>query len=248
MQVAETPPASAPVDKSGERIKAMFAGVARRYDLLNHLLSLNIDKRWRRAVLDRAPAAGSDPILDVCTGTGDLAIGYARRVGGAAPVVGADFCKPMLDIARQKSAAAQLAIEWIEADAQALPFEDNHFQIVTVAFGLRNVADTAAGIREMIRVAKPGGRIVILEFSKPTAPVLKHLYLWYFRTVLPRLGQAVSGSDDAAYRYLPESVLQFPDGMAMCNLLVEHGLCEVSHRPLTFGIATLYIGRKPPTV
>lgn len=226
----------------------MFAGIAGRYDFLNHLLSLNIDRHWRRFTIRQTPIRGADPILDVCTGTGDLALGYARLAKGSAPVIGTDFCAPMLDIARKKSAAANLDIEWIEADAQALPFEANRFQIVTVAFGLRNVADTAAGIDEMIRVAKPGGRVAILEFSKPTAPGLRQLYLWYFRSVLPRLGQAISKSGDDAYRYLPESVLQFPDGQAMVDLLTARGLTEVRRWPLTLGIATLYIGVKPAEV
>lgn len=233
------------VDKSGERIKSMFAGVAKRYDLLNHLLSLNIDRYWRRFTLRKVAAVGNDPILDVCTGTGDLALGYAKQTSAnKTRVIGADFCAPMLEVAREKSQSSQLNVEWIEADAQQLPFADNTFQIVSVAFGLRNVADTNAGIREMIRVAKPGGRVAILEFSRPRIFGLRQLYLWYFRTVLPRVGQTISKSPDAAYNYLPQSVLQFPDGVEMVELLQSHGLKSVECFPLTFGVATLYVGMK----
>lgn len=239
-------PASPPaVDKRGERVRAMFAGVARRYDLLNHLLSLNIDRCWRRFALRTVPPEGSAPILDVCTGTGDLALGYDRLA--AAKVIGADFCPEMLEIARQKNARQNRNVEFLEADAQNLPFDDDTFQIVSAAFGLRNVADTRAGLSEMIRVARPGGRVAILEFSRPRTPILRWLYLAYFRHLLPRIGKSVSKSSGDAYEYLPASVLAFPDGEEMVNLLREMGLVDVRSHPLTFGIATLYVGRKPQT-
>lgn len=236
---------SAPVDKRGERVKEMFAGVAPRYDLLNHLLSMNIDRSWRTFTIKTVPISGNAPILDVCTGTGDLALGYAAQAKEVTRVIGVDFCPPMLERARAKAQKAGLNVEFLEADAMALPFPDNQFQIVSVAFGLRNVADTRAGLREMIRVAQPGGRVAILEFSKPNNVLLRWMYLAYFKYLLPWVGQAVSRNAHAAYHYLPASVLQFPCGNAMVELLQEMGLHSVKFIPLTFGIATLYIGNKP---
>ena len=233
----------APVDKSGERVRRMFAGVAKRYDLLNHLLSLNVDRRWRRFVVRTVVPAGTDPILDVCTGTGDLALGYAAA--GQAPVTGSDFCAPMLDIARGKAAKSGRAVEFVEADTLDLPFESGRFQIVSNAFGLRNVGDTDRGIAEMVRVLRPGGRLAVLEFSRPRVPVLRTLYLWYFKHLLPRIGQRVSGSGEDAYHYLPDSVMQFPDGPEMVERLAAAGLADCSATPLTLGIATLYVGTKP---
>lgn len=232
------------VDKRGERVRNMFAGIAKRYDLLNHVLSLNIDKRWRRATVQATLPVGAEPILDVCTGTGDLAFAYRDAVGGRAPVVGSDFCREMLVVARDKDCGRSHPVTFVEADALQLPFPENAFQLVSVAFGLRNVADTRGGIAELVRVAKPGGRVVILEFSRPRIPILRSLYLAYFKYLLPRIGQSLSKSKDDAYHYLPASVLEFPDGQELCQLLAEHGLRNVTAKPLTFGIATLYVGEK----
>lgn len=243
---------SSVVDKRSERIRAMFAGVAPRYDLLNHLLSLNIDRHWRaKTVRVLPPDLGSpQPILDTCTGTGDLAIAYANWLWRNAPdapihVVGTDFCHEMLLRATEKSAKRKLPITWFEADSLALPFDADLFQLVTVAFGLRNVADTDGGIRELVRVTAPGGRVGILEFSRPRIPGIRQAYTAYFTHVLPRIGQKVSQSPDAAYEYLPASVMSFPDGPEMVARLEQLGLVEVKALPLTFGIATLYHGRKP---
>jgi len=238
--------ASTLLDKRETRIRTMFAGIARRYDLLNHLLSLNIDRYWRWRTTRLAPPAADGPILDVCTGTGDLALAYDRAAGGRVPVVGSDFCMPMLlpaaEKARRRGAAER--VRFLEADTQQLPFGDSTFQLVTVAFGLRNVTDTDRGIAEMVRVARPGGRVVILEFSRPRNPLFGPLYRFYFRRVLPFIGQLVSRSRDNAYTYLPASVLEFPDGEALSAKLRGHGLTEVKWHPLTFGIATLYVGTK----
>ena len=223
----------------------MFAAVAKRYDLLNHVLSLNIDKRWRRAAIRAVPTHPGPPILDACTGTGDLALGYARAAAGGARVVGADFCHEMLVRACEKNRKRGAGVDFVEADAMCLPFPDDCFQIVSVAFGLRNVADHHAGLAEMIRVCRPGGALLILEFSRPRLAPLRWLYLAYFKHLLPRIGQIVSGSPHQAYHYLPASVMEFPDGASMVSLLREMGLEAPSARPLTFGIATLYVGRKP---
>ena len=223
----------------------MFGQIAPWYDFLNHALSLNIDKRWRAKTTKLVPPlpAEAGPILDLCTGTGDLALAYNRATKGSVPIVAADFCHEMLLRATKKAAASR--IQFIEADAQSLPFPDDTFQIVTVAFGLRNVTDTDRGLAEMVRVAKPDGRIAILEFSKPRNRVFGALYGFYFRRVLPCVGQLLSRSRENAYKYLPESALRFPDYEALAEKMRSHGLADVTFRPLTFGIATLYTGTKP---
>jgi demethylmenaquinone methyltransferase/2-methoxy-6-polyprenyl-1,4-benzoquinol methylase len=197
------------------------------------------------------PPRGDGPSLDVCTGTGDLAFAYAKRVAGAVPVIGTDFTHEMLVLAEQKAerrqspVAAGRFVTFLEADTQQLPFADNTFQIVCVAFGLRNVTDTARGLREMARVLKPGGRAAVLEFSKPRIPLLGSVYSAYFRHVLPRIGQLFTGSREEAYSYLPASVSEFPEGEVLTTLMRECGLEQTRFRRLTGGIATLYIGAKP---
>jgi len=235
------------VDKSGRRVRSMFSSIAPRYDLLNHLLSLNIDRRWRRFTTQVVPPQPGVPVLDCCTGTADLALAYHRASGGRSPVIGADFCHEMLRLGNVKVRKARAAeqVVLIEGDAQRLPLPGDTFGVVTVAFGLRNVADTARGIDELIRVARPGGKVAILEFSRPRGALLGRLYLFFFRRVLPRIGQVLAPNDQGAYDYLPASVMQFPDGQAMLDLLAARGLCDVREYPLTFGIATLYVGVKP---
>lgn len=232
------------VDKSGQRVRAMFGEIADRYDLLNHLLSLNVDRYWRWRTVRRVRPAGEAPILDLCTGTGDLALAYARASRGR--VIGADFCHPMLVIGRQKAQrrGTDDRLSFIEADAQRLPFPDNTFQIVSVAFGLRNVADTDAGLREMARVCRPGGQVAVLEFSLPRRQPLKAMYGWYFRNVLPRIGQWLARNRHDAYNYLPSSVSEFPSGEALLARMRAAGLREARLWPLTGGIATLYVGVK----
>jgi demethylmenaquinone methyltransferase/2-methoxy-6-polyprenyl-1,4-benzoquinol methylase len=236
------------LDKQETRIRRMFGQIAPCYDLLNHLLSFNIDRSWRRRTTRLVPPAFDGPILDLCTGTGDLAIAYHLAAGGRIPIIGADFCHEMLVRAVKKSdrQGSPEKIRFVEADAQHLPFPANTFQIVAVAFGLRNVTDTDRGLAEMVRVTRPNGRVAILEFSQPRGRILGPLYRWYFRTVLPRIGQLLSRSPESAYCYLPESVLSFPEGEVLCHRLKSHGLVEVRQHRLTFGIATLYVGVKPP--
>jgi demethylmenaquinone methyltransferase / 2-methoxy-6-polyprenyl-1,4-benzoquinol methylase len=249
MVVAENAP-EAPakaVDKSGRRVRSMFASIAGKYDLLNHLLSLNIDKSWRTFTTKVVPPQAGVPVLDCCTGTADLALAYHKVGGGLSNVVGSDFCHEMLVIGNQKvaKAKAESSVTLIEGDTQRLPLADNTFGVVTVAFGLRNVADTIQGIDEMVRVARPGGQVAILEFSRPRGPILGRLYLTFFKHVLPKVGQTIAPNSYDAYSYLPASVLQFPDGQAMLDLLGSRGLGELRQYPLTFGIATLYVGTKP---
>lgn len=236
-----------PVDKSGRRVRAMFASIAHRYDLLNHLLSLNVDRYWRRFTTRTVPPVPGQPVLDCCTGTADLALAYHRAGRGASPVVGTDFCRPMLELGNRKldRSGTNGGVVLIEADTQRLPLPSNTFGVVSVAFGLRNVSDTVGGIDEMVRVARPRGRVAVLEFSRPRGPVLGRLYLAFFRQVLPRVGQTVAPNEHSAYHYLPSSVLGFPDGQAMLDLLTSRGLTETRMYPLTGGIATLYVGTKP---
>ena len=233
-----------PLDKSEARVRGMFAEIAPRYDLMNHLLSLGTDVYWRKRTVGKVRPEGDAPILDVCTGTGDLALAYRRASGGAA-VVGADFCHPMLVIGRgkaQRQGADRVA--FVEADARRLPFADNVFQIVSVAFGLRNVSDTDGGLREMVRVCQRGGRIAILEFSLPRWQPFRFLYGLYFRHVLPRLGQWLARNRHDAYEYLPQSVEEFPSGEALAERMRAAGASQVRYYPLTLGVATLYVGTK----
>src|SRR3954452_22574434 len=182
------------VDKQQARIRSMFGEIAPRYDFLNHLLSCNIDHYWRWRTTRMVPPQNRAPILDLCTGTGDLALAYDRAAGGKVPIIGADFCHEMLRLAELKIRERRLEkrIRFLEADAQKLPFPDDHFQIATVAFGLRNVTDTDRGIAEMVRVTQPGGRVAILEFSKPRGWLFKQLFAFYFRWILPIIGQLIS--------------------------------------------------------
>lgn len=238
------------VDKSERRIRRMFGEISPRYDFLNHFLSGGTDRYWRWRTVRKVPPEGDAPILDVCTGTGDLAIAYWRKGKGRVPVVGADFTHEMLTRARDKQAALARKFPgcapptFLEADAQRLPFADDLFQIVSVAFGLRNVTDTQQGLREMTRVCRPGGRVAILEFSLPRNPIIRGTYTFYFRRVLPRIGQLFMRNSQAAYEYLPQSVAQFPQDEALAAMMRDAGLTDVTYTPLTLGIATLYVGRK----
>jgi demethylmenaquinone methyltransferase/2-methoxy-6-polyprenyl-1,4-benzoquinol methylase len=261
MSTATLPP---PVDKSERRIRQMFGEISPRYDFLNHFLSGGTDWYWRWRTVRTAPPVGDAPILDVCSGTGDLALAYWQRGRGQIPVVGTDFTQEMLVIADRKAVPqrsrysgqprvssndhcvreATPELHFLQADTQELPFPDNQFQLVTVAFGLRNVTNTARGLREMIRVCRPGGKVVVLEFSLPGNRILRALYCWYFKNILPRIGQLLSGNTQQAYNYLPSSVSEFPYGEALAALMRECGLNTVTYTPLTCGIATLYVGVK----
>ena len=241
-------PETPPPDKRDDRIRRMFGQIAPWYDFLNHLLSLNVDRAWRRKAVRLVPPGPPErgPILDLCTGTGDLALEYDRAANGTASIVGADFCPAMLSRAVAKAARGGAAgrVTFVEADAQALPFADGTFQLVSNAFGLRNVADTDRGLAEMVRVVRTGGRVAVLEFSRPRHRLLGRLYRWYFRYLLPLVGQLLSRSREGAYKYLPESVLRFPDNDDLAALMRKQGLTEVRYYPFTLGIATLYVGVK----
>ena len=246
--MTQTTAAPPPVDKSGHRVRAMFSSIAGRYDFLNHFLSLNIDKGWRRFTTLTVPPEPGVPVLDCCTGTADLAMAYDRAGKGASPVVGTDFCHEMLAVGVKKvrKAGASSRVTLIEGDTQRLPVPGDTFGVVTVAFGLRNVADTARGLDEMIRAAKPGGKVAILEFSRPRGKVLGPVWTAFFKRILPRVGQALAPNEHDAYAYLPNSVMQFPDGQAMLDLMAARGLIDARQYPLTFGVCSLYVGTKPP--
>ena len=225
----------------------MFGEIARRYDLMNCLLSGGMDRRWRRRTVRLVPPTENAPVLDVCTGTADLALAYWRAGGGRVKVVGADFCRPMLLHGADKCqrAEAQRAVLLVEADAQQLPFADDTFQVVSVAFGLRNLSDPDRGLREMTRVCRPGGRVAVLEFGFPQSRPWRGLYSWYVPAAcLPRVGELVARNRQSAYNYLPTSVSEFPQREALLARMQSAGLRDAVYRPFTFGIAGLYVGIK----
>jgi demethylmenaquinone methyltransferase/2-methoxy-6-polyprenyl-1,4-benzoquinol methylase len=224
------------------RVREMFAVIAKRYDLLNHVLSGNVDKRWRRIVASRVRdrlSSSNSRILDVACGTGDLSLTLFEITG--AGVVGTDFCRPMLDIAAGKTSGR---IRYVEGDALDLPFRDGTFDVVTIAFGLRNLSNVESGLAELSRVLKPGGWVAVLEFSRPANALLRPLFNLYFRKVLPWIGRVVSGSRNA-YSYLPASVQKFPDQSQLSLLMERAGFVQVGYENLTGGIAALHMGRRP---
>lgn len=234
------------VSKDPARIARMFDAIARRYDTLNHLLSAGFDRRWRRKAVTALGFTGRERVLDMCTGTGDLAIeAVTSRAGQAAEVVGADFSSEMLHLAAGKVQRAALdgRIRLLRGDATSVPFADGTFDAAMVAFGIRNVLDPDAACREFHRVLRPGGRLAILEFGAPRLPGLRTLYLSYFRYVLPAVGRLVSKHQDA-YEYLPASVMAFPTGEAFAGRLRDAGFSTATFRRLTGGIVYLYVAVK----
>jgi demethylmenaquinone methyltransferase/2-methoxy-6-polyprenyl-1,4-benzoquinol methylase len=233
------------IDKSPTRIASMFDAIAPRYDLLNGVLSGGLDRYWRRRAIRSLGFTGAETLLDVCTGTGDVAIAAARVSRGARRVLGVDFAGAMLTRALEKTQARQLdgRVRVVRGDAMNLPVPDETVDGVTIAFGIRNVAVPEAACVELLRVLRPGGRLAILEFGLPVVPAVRPLYLWYFRQVLPRIGRVVS-RHDAAYSYLPASVGAFPWGDDFARILREQGFNNVKARPLTLGIVYLYTASK----
>lgn len=231
--------------EQARRVRDMFASIAGRYDLLNHLLSGNIDKGWRLAVTTALGATLSNRqarILDVACGTGDLSLTLSEH--GQASIVGVDFCRPMLEIATGKVTRRGSQIPFIEGDALSLPFTDHSFDATTIAFGLRNLTSVESGFKELLRVLKPGGKLAVLEFSRPEKTVVRTLFGVYFAKVLPFLGGLISGSR-SAYEYLPESVSRFPDQTELASIMREAGFIEVGFKNLTGGIAALHVGTRP---
>src|SRR4030095_8761507 len=225
-------------------VREMFSGIAGRYDLLNHLLSVNIDKRWRRIVRQKLDLIRADEeaiVLDVACGTGDLSLELKKNA--KARVLGSDFCHPMLAIAKDKTAEAGAAIQYVEGDAMTLPFADETFDAVTIAFGLRNLSNFRDGLAELGRILKPGGKLAVLEFSSPVVPGFRGLFNFYFIRILPRIGGVVSGSR-GAYEYLPDSVSKFPDQKRLVEMMREVGFESVEYTNLTGGIAAIHLGTR----
>lgn len=223
-------------------VRQIFSEIAPRYDLLNHLLSFNIDRGWRRRAIsalawERAPAG---TYLDLCAGTLDVAVMLSTRPGFAGRVVGADFAEPMLRAGARKIPAP---VAPVVADALELPLRDESAEGAIVAFGIRNVQDLDAALAETLRVLKPGARFVILEFSTPPSPMIRAAYHAYFHHVLPALGAAVSGHG-TAYRYLPRSVAHFPNATVLADRLRAAGFANVAWQPLTFGVAALHVAQR----
>ncbi len=228
-------------DKTPERISGMFDAIAPRYDLLNRLLSAGIDRRWRAKAIASLRLTGREILIDVCTGTADVAL--EARKHGAARVLGVDFAGAMLaQGARKVQAAGEVGrVSLVRGDAMRLPVPDGSVDAATVAFGIRNVQRPEVACAEIARVLRPGGRIAILEFGMPRIPGISRLYLWYFTHVLPRVGRVISGHT-AAYSYLPASVGTFPPPEEFATVLRQAGFFDVRAVPLTFGIVYLYLG------
>ena len=232
-------------DISGKKVQVakMFDNISKRYDFLNHFLSLGIDIRWRKKAIKLLTPLHPKMILDVATGTGDFAVEALTL--NPDQVIGIDISEGMLEVGRKKMQQRNLdkKIQLRSADSENLPFEENKFDAVIVAFGVRNFENLEKGLTEMLRVVRPGGKVVILEFSKPSAFPMKQLYQFYFRFILPSIGKVIS-HDRAAYTYLPESVQAFPDGDNFLKLLTKTGYKDTTCKPLTFGISSLYTGTK----
>lgn len=229
----------------GRRIREMFDGIAPRYDLLNRLLSLGIDRRWRTFAVRQLQVPEQGRVLDIATGTGDVALEIARRTPASVRIVGEDFTQGMLVRGREKIAASPYAerIQLVNAPCEAIPHPADCFDGITIAFGIRNVVDRPAGLREMCRVLKPGGRAVILEFSHPRSRLFREIYYFYFRRLLPLIGGLLSRR--SAYQYLPDSVLEFPDQQQFREMMAAAGFVNLNAYDLTGGIVTVYVGEKP---
>jgi demethylmenaquinone methyltransferase/2-methoxy-6-polyprenyl-1,4-benzoquinol methylase len=240
---AVLPDSESTLSKKGQ-VAEMFDGIAGKYDFLNHFLSMGIDKGWRKKAIREVAAIRPTAILDVATGTGDLAIAAAKAIPGSS-ITGVDISKGMLDVGVKKVAELQLdgRIRLSEGDSEALPFADASFDVVMCAYGVRNFENLEAGLREMQRVLRPGGKVVILEFSQPRRFPVAQLYKFYFRYILPAIGKLVS-KHSRAYTYLPESVAAFPEGSAFTQMLTRCGFREPEARALTLGITSLYVGHK----
>ncbi len=228
-------------EKKPDAIRSMFSAIPVRYDFLNTVLSLDLDRRWRESAVKLSGAGPGTRVLDVCTGTGVLALAFARA---GCRVAGIDFSMEMLMRFRKKLRfSGRRSAGILRADALALPFADESFDVVSVAFGIRNMVDAGRGLAEMARVARPGGRVVVLEFSRPEGRLFGRVYGFYLSRILPAVGGAVSGSP-FAYSYLAESIRTFPDGEAVAGMMREAGCPEVETRRFLFGAVTLYIGEK----
>lgn len=233
------------LNKSPEKIAGMFDAIAGNYDLLNRLLSAGIDQRWRKKAIRSLRLSGRERVLDLCTGTADLAIAALDAAPGAARVVGVDFAGEMLRVGLQKSRTRDLSrrLTLVRGDAANIPAASGSMNAVTVAFGIRNVQNTQQACNEIFRVLAPGGRVAVLEFAIPTTPGVRAAYLWYFNQVLPRIGKLIS-KHNAAYGYLPASVGAFATPDEFVTILRQSGFADIKAVPLTFGIVYLYTAQR----
>ncbi len=227
-----------------EQVTVMFDRIARKYDLLNHMLSFNMDRAWRKKLIQLPELKKAEKILDIAAGTGDLSLLAAENRN--AKIVASDISEEMLRIAMRKiqKKGIQDRVECVLADAEALPFDADTFDAVMVAFGVRNFGNPGKGLSEIYRVVRPGGAIAVLEFSVPGNPFFRNLYLFYFRRIIPLIGRLVSG-DANAYRYLNRSAEAFPQGEHFCRMLSDAGFLVTTSFPVTFGVARIYAGIKP---
>ena len=242
--MGSTPAGTGNEQQASTWVRGMFGRIAPRYDLLNHLLSMNIDRYWRARTVARVSHVLSNPgarVLDVCCGTGDLMLGLEAR--GRARVYGSDFCHPMLVAAHRKVEQRHFSSALFEADALRLPLADASLDLVTIAFGFRNLANYQHGFEELQRVLRPGGLAAILEFSTPPNPLLARLYAFYSRAILPTIGGLISGSKEA-YSYLPESVRKFPGATDLADQMRAAGFTNVRFERMTAGIVALHLGQR----
>lgn len=232
------------MSQKGKQVNEMFSNIARRYDFLNRVLSFGIDIRWRKSATSLISYSEGGIILDTASGTGDMALHIAAATPASVRVVGVDFCKEMIDIAGKKAGNSPYAkrVAFAVAPCEMMPFRENTFDSVTIAFGIRNLDNRYRGLTEMYRVLKPGGKIVILEFSIPRGRFIRHLYLFYFRWFLPLIGGLFSKFN--AYKYLPDSVAQFPEPEEFEKIIASSGFINITHHDLTFGVTTVYTGSK----
>ena len=228
----------------GERIREMFDSIAPRYDFLNRLLSLGIDRRWRKFAVKQIKFVEAGKVLDVATGTADVALQIAAATPSSVTITGIDFSEQMIELGKVKIKKSPFSgrITLQVAPCESIPFKDNTFDSATIAFGIRNVVDRLSGLQEMHRVLKPGGRIVILEFSNPKSKLFKALYNFYFLRILPAIGGLFS--QFSAYKYLPDSVLEFPAQEEFKKIMAEAGFGNIVYHDLTLGISTVYVGEK----
>jgi len=235
--------------KRGDFIRDMFASIASIYDAMNSILSLMFDRRWRDAAARAARLRPDSLVLDVCCGTGKQALQFLRVLGGKARMIGADFCPEMLLAGvRRMHREDRALISLVEADTLLLPFPDNAFDAVSASFGIRNVADIERGIGEMVRVARPGGKVVILDFARPRGAVFQPVYEFYFTRIVPTFGRMVHRGRMSPYEYLPKSVLRFVTTSELAEMLGRNGVTITETRELTLGIAALVVGTKKPVI
>ncbi|MCK0768931.1 bifunctional demethylmenaquinone methyltransferase/2-methoxy-6-polyprenyl-1,4-benzoquinol methylase UbiE [Chromohalobacter canadensis] len=234
-----------PVEEKADRVAQVFHSVAARYDVMNDLMSFGVHRLWKRLTLERAGVRPGHHVLDIAGGTGDLALKFSRLVGPRGRVVLADINASMLRVGRDKLLDNGVGdnVEYVQANAEALPFADNSFDCITIAFGLRNVTDKEAALRSMARVLKPGGRLLVLEFSKPASAALSRLYDEYSFRVLPRMGEWVA-QDGESYRYLAESIRMHPDQETLKAMMEDAGLERVEYTNMTGGVVALHRGIK----